>query len=74
MMKLALIGGVLGVLGWHGLDLSNAVMSIIGLGVTLFVLALVLELAATILEKVARWPVGRKPDYHRQLSRNRSLF
>ena len=73
MMKLILAGGVLGFLGWSAFGLADIVLGILGLGVTLFVAALLLEVLAMILDKIPGWPVGRAPN-QRRLQRERPLF
>lgn len=50
MFKLIFAGGLVALLGLSGLSLANLVMGTIGLGVALFVLAVVLELVAGLIE------------------------
>lgn len=55
MIKLALIGGVLGVIGISGFSLLNAVQSIVLTGFALIMLAVVISVLATVFEFAARW-------------------
>ena len=73
MIKLMLAGGVLALLGWSAFGLVDIVLGILGLGVALFVAALLLEVLAMVLDKVPGWPVGRVPN-QRRLQRERPLF
>lgn len=55
MIKLALIGGILGVIGIGGFSLLNAVQGIVLTGFVLIMLAVVISLLATVFEFAARW-------------------
>lgn len=55
MIKLALIGGILGVIGIGGFSLLNAFQAIVLTGFALIMLAVMISLLATVLEFAARW-------------------
>ncbi|HEY9197794.1 MAG TPA: hypothetical protein VIR60_00420 [Gammaproteobacteria bacterium] len=54
MLKWTLIGGLLALFGFTGLTLGNLVYAIVGLGIGFTVLAIVLEIAAVVLERSGR--------------------
>lgn len=62
MIKLALIGGTLGLIGISGLSMSNVIQGIVVTGLGLFTLSIVLQLLATTVQIVMRWRARRHTD------------
>lgn len=58
MIQLALIAGVLAVLGFSGVSLSGLVSGVFTVALGLLMLALVLQVAASIFERIARRWIG----------------
>lgn len=58
MIQLALIAGVLAVLGFSGVSLGNLVSGVFAVALGLLVLAVVLQVAAGVVESIARRWVG----------------
>lgn len=54
MFKWALVGGVFAMLGISGISLGSIVSGVFAVAIGLLVLAIVLQIAAVVFEKVAR--------------------
>ncbi|MFN2308593.1 MAG: hypothetical protein ABR553_02500 [Gammaproteobacteria bacterium] len=70
MIKLALIGGLLGVLSFSGIGIFTA---IIGTALALLGLAVTLQVLTVIVERLGRWDMRMNPVLSRQQPRRRPL-
>lgn len=71
MLKLIVAGGLLGLVGFAGMALTNVVIGVIGLGIALFVLAIGLEVVAGLIERTTRRTSAIRYAYSRRLERDR---
>ena len=62
MIKLALIGGTLGLMGISGMSVSNFIESVVVLGLGLFTLSVLLQVLASAVRVGARWRARRSTD------------